>query len=469
MIMMRRVLAHAISRVAAPAILICALLLGGASGAGVVANALLELIAVVTILLILACGALGSLMAPAKALLWLLGLMAAMMAMQLLPLPPAAWTALPGREAIVQTLRLAGVEMGWQPLSLTPEATIGSLLSLLAPVAMILAIFASDARGRSRAITTLIVAALLSLALGIAQWLGGTGSLFYVYAITNRGSAVGLFANRNHLATLLLCALPFLTIAVTPRRGEARSDRAFRVAGASTAMLLIGGGVLLVGSRAGFALLLPTLAAGVLLALRAGNARSWNGSVALAAALPCIAALVVVASLSDGQPGASAQIAAQHRSVIIPTTLRAAIDYLPFGSGGGSFQTIYPAYEDPGAASPEYVNHAHCDLAEVTLEYGIPGLVLLGLALLFWTSRVVPAWLLEGQAGIEARAALAALAIIFLSSAVDYPVRTAAIAVVGAMTAALAAMPRPRVEAHPCARERRRRPQQRLSISIDEM
>ena len=468
--MMRATLARAIHNTAAPVMLVCALLLGGASSAGAVANALLQLIAIGTILMILASGALGPpLAAPAKALLWLFGLMAAIMAMQLLPLPSAVWTALPERETIVAVFRLADANVGWQPISLAPEATIGSLLSLLPPVAMILAIFASDARGRSRAIITLIAAALLSLALGIAQLLGGPHNLLYLYAITNRGSAVGLFANRNHLATLLLCALPFLTIAFTHRHGEAGRGLPLRIVGVGTAMLLLSGGILLIGSRAGFALLLPTLVAGALLTMRASNARAWMRGFALVAAPPCLAALIFGASLSDGAPGAAAQVAAQHRSMIIPTTLRAAVDYLPLGSGGGSFQTVYPAYEDPSMASPEYVNHAHSDLAEIMLEYGIPGLVILGLALIFWTSRVIPAWRLEGQAGIQARAALAALAIIFLSSTVDYPVRTAAIAVMGAMAAALAAMPRPPFETPPSARQRRRRSQQRLSISIDEM
>ena len=76
----------------------------------------------------------------------------------------------------------------------------------------------------------------------------------------------------------------------------------------------------------------------------------------------------------------------------IRTTAGAALDYLPFGSGAQSFQLIYPHYEDAANASLEYMNHAHNDYVEVFLEHGIPGLVLIGAALVFWIRQAGRQW-----------------------------------------------------------------------------
>jgi O-antigen ligase len=119
---------------------------------------------------------------------------------------------------------------------------------------------------------------------------------------------------------------------------------------------------------------------------------------------------------------------------------------MPFGSGGGSFRHIYPSYEDPEAASPEYINHAHDDYAELALEYGAPGALLAMGALGLWAWRMRTLWAATGSGQRLARAGCAAVGIVLLHSLVDYPARTAAIAVLTAFAAALMAAPSPLVE-----------------------
>ncbi len=465
---MRQRLADAVPRVITPILLASCLALGGASAAGHVANAVLQLIALACIVAILSRREMPRLPTPAIALLGIYGLAATIMVMQLVPLPPSLWHMLPGHRTAWTTLGLARVDAPWAPISLAPEATLGCLLSLLPPVAITLSVFSSDALGRRYSFVVVVAVSLGSIALGIAQIFGGENSSLYPYAITNRGSAVGLFANRNHLATLLLSSLPVLTALIDTRRDAPRRMLHLGLVGAG--ILILSLGVVLIGSRAGLGLLLPTLAVTLLFMLRNGESRRMGmRHWVLAAILPCLAALAFGASLPENGDTKGSSLAALHRPVIVATTLRAARDYLPWGSGGGSFRTVYPAYEDPAAVSLEYVNHAHCDPAELALEYGVPGLLVAALTLLLLASRAGPAWQLAGRAGTEARAALAILAIIVLSGFVDYPMRTAAVASLAAMAAAMVAMPRPVVRVSAFGRQRGEREPHRLAISTDEM
>jgi hypothetical protein len=71
-----------------------------------------------------------------------LGILVALVAtplLQLIPLPPAVWTGLPGRDQIVLALELAGLQPGWVPLSVAPDQTWGSALALTPPAALFLA------------------------------------------------------------------------------------------------------------------------------------------------------------------------------------------------------------------------------------------------------------------------------------------------------------------------------------------
>ena len=57
----------------------------------------------------------------------------ALPAIQLVPLPPALWQALPGRDLVAESLALAGSPGLWMPLSLDPGRTLVALVGLTAP------------------------------------------------------------------------------------------------------------------------------------------------------------------------------------------------------------------------------------------------------------------------------------------------------------------------------------------------
>jgi O-antigen ligase len=111
---------------------------------------------------------------------------------------------------------------------------------------------------------------------------------------------------------------------------------------------------------------------------------------------------------------------------------------MPLGSGLGSFLKVYRLYERPDAVTSEYVIHAHNDYAELTLELGVAGIILILLFLGWWGNRVWAVWK-EGEGGPFARAASIASGAVLVHSLVDFPLRTAAISACFAMCLALLA------------------------------
>ena len=66
---------------------------------------------------------------------------------QVIPLPPAAWRGLAGRDLAESSLRLASAADSWRPLSLDPEATRRSMAALLLPAAVMLAALSASTKG----------------------------------------------------------------------------------------------------------------------------------------------------------------------------------------------------------------------------------------------------------------------------------------------------------------------------------
>ncbi|TCM07509.1 O-antigen ligase family protein [Sphingomonas sp. PP-CC-3G-468] len=424
------------------------IVLGGASAAGAMANGVLQLVAIVVL------GYVGIArpvpwVPASRALVVGLAAFGAWLLLQSLPLPPVFWTRLPGRAIVVSGFATSGSAPGWEPLSLAPDATVATLLALLPPSAMAVLTLAATDRARRIAIGTLVTLAIGAALLGVVQVLAGPGSAFYPYDLTNPGKAVGPFANRNHLATLLLCAIAVLGTSVQ-HNGPRRS------AAALSGVAVLAGGVIMTGSDAGLLMLAVLLTFLVTRVSTGHSAREATLSLLVAAVL--LASVAGIASLWQGSSNTGAG-AEQRRGVTIPRTFAAAIDHLPFGAGGGSFPTIYPAYTDPALASPAFVNHAHCDYAEMLLDHGVVGLLLIGAAWGWWGLRVRTGWTTDPVV----RAALVMVAICLIHSLVDYPLRTATLATVAAFAAALATGQPPAV----AEKHRRSRASRQLSATFD--
>jgi O-antigen ligase len=375
----------------------------------------------------------------AKTLLLLAAAAIIVVALQQLPLPPS-WWAHGARARIAEGYAVLGRPSPWLPISLTPYESLASLLSVIPPLAMFVAMARLNAYRPSWLAAALFAGTVAGIVLGALQVASAVPmSKWYLYPETNWGSAVGFFANANHMATLLLITLPFLAAI-----GAAARSRSVQHYSALIALMAVIGFALLVGlalnrSLAGYALAVPVLAASVFLMLPTASP-GRRIAVALAA-LSAIAALVIISTSSvggSGKIGQNARTSVQSREVILNTTGRAIADFMPLGSGLASFRRVYPQYENFDSVAVEEVIHAHNDYVEIALELGVAGILLMLAFLLWWVAAVSAVWR-RGKGGPFARAASIASAAVLIHSLVDFPLRTAAISVCFAMCLGLLA------------------------------
>jgi len=449
-----------VSRYLSPVYLLACLVCGGASAAGYLANGGLQLLALGIITLLILTNSVPTLSGPARQLLLIVAVVAGLLLLQLVPLPPAIWALLPGREEAARGYALVGTPPPWLPLSLAPERTIEVLLSLLPAVAMALLTFSSSGYGRLYSIYVAVVIAIASILFGVFQHIQGPDSPYYIYDITNRGGVVAFFANRNHLSTFLLSTLPFLAaLAITPSRKADSEKKLGRRMISGCMVMFVVVGVVIVKSVAGWMLLAPVLIACLLIFQRGEQGKLSVGFVQATVVATILAvglALFAPIQLNDLGDKVSG-VGPHERNESISTTARAALDYLPFGSGAGSFRYVYPQYENAAEASSEYVNHAHDDYVEVFLEGGIPGVALVAWLVAWWLLRFRSVWRNNSAPGSFGRAAFVTLGVIFAHSVVDYPIRTAAIAAIAGMAAALLVAPEPKEAPASQFRRRKRR------------
>ncbi|HEU4635699.1 MAG TPA: O-antigen ligase family protein [Edaphobacter sp.] len=358
--------------------------------------------------------------------------------LQLLPLPPELWTRLPGRDVVAAGYGALGEQLPWLPLSLAPGETLSSALFLLPPIAIIVTVMRLDARRVSWASDAIVAATILSVILGYLQ-VSTRSAGWYLYAITNIGSAVGFFANRDHMGTLLVIAIPFIAIFLADGFGrERRQSLAILSAGFSAGLAVLAG-IAMNGSLAAVILAFPVIAGSTLLFGR--TSKRIRSIVLIAASCAFIVGLALIAdSPVQGKLLGTETASMEGRQEIWATSLQAGAAAFPAGTGFGSFEEVYHLYEDPGDVIAAYVNHAHNDYLELFVEGGLPALLLIAIFLVWWGARVRDAWREGG--GRVARAATIASAAILGHSLVDFPLRTSAIAGVFAFCIAILASQR---------------------------
>jgi O-antigen ligase len=423
----------------APAYLFACLVLGG-SAQGIWQKMVLELAGIVLIAWSAAAPSKESLLRPARQLLLLAIAGILVVFAQLIPLPSELWPRIGTRAAVAAGYEAIGLATPPMPLSLTPYASLDALLGIIPP----LAIFCSIVRLKAYRPAWLAIVLVLGTAAGIllgalqVASAGSGSSHWYLYRDTNIGSAVGFFANANHMATLLVVTLPFVAaIAASAERASVQRYSAVLAVSAGLGLILLVG-IALNGSLAAYGLLLPVLAASALILLPSGSRlRPWTVFISGALAIAAVAALQST-SIGSGRFGESAKTSVQSREDILATTSEAIGDFFPFGSGLGSFRQAYHLYEKPEEVTTTYVVHAHNDYAELALELGLAGIVLMLLFLVWWAVAVWNVWRSAG-AGPFARAAAIGSAAILVHSIVDFPLRTSAIAVCFAMCLGLLA------------------------------
>jgi O-antigen ligase len=361
----------------------------------------------------------------------MLAALAAIMAVQLFPLPPSMWLALPGRAEFGEIATIAGIEQPWRPMSLTPDLTLSSLVSLSVPAAVLIGFASLTSEETRRLLPILIAGAALSAIVGLAQFAGGGGRSLYFYEITNLGSPVGLFANRNHQAVMLAVAFPMLALWAN-RTGGRIPPLARPIAAAALGLLFLVM-ILGVGSRAGIVFGLIALVAAGILWRRAflSLAPTFRSRALVGGLVAVVGAGAVGLALAFSRDEALQRLIElsftdEARLSHLPTVLTIVRDFLPLGTGFGGFDPVFRIYEPYELLAPQYFNHAHNDLLELVLTGGVPALVVLAWFLGWFATRAFALLRTRGGSSSAEFARLGAITItiLLLSSLVDYPLRT---------------------------------------------
>ncbi|MEO1028906.1 MAG: O-antigen ligase family protein [Pseudomonadota bacterium] len=436
-----------------PAYLAACILLGGASREGFIAHAALAGVASIGLLAIFLFQSLNWLRDHVRTIYLFVFLLVGIVCLQLIPLPQSVWGDWAGRDVVIEGFEVLGQAVPNLPLSFTPEQTFRSLTQFLPPLFIFTLMATLPREEYSRLLLWAIpLLAAVSAALGGAQMATGSQSEFYLYEITNRGFPVGIFSNANHQATLMLIALPFIAVLIARRRGSYGAsdvDIALNLLiGMFSLLILLG--LFGAGSLAGYGIFIIVLAGCFVLLSRRRRkgddeandpSGKWfwlagGGVIAFAIALTLTSPTLDRLGVTSFGGGELSRLG------ILDTSQDVLADHYLTGAGLGAFDEVYKLYEDGDAVTGTFANHAHNDYLQWLIEMGLPGAILLALFILWWASRCLIIWTSPptSNSAVRQAASLGTL-VIFLHSFVDYPLRTPAISVLGAVCLALMIVP----------------------------
>jgi O-antigen ligase len=326
---------------------------------------------------------------------------------QLFPLPQSWWEMLPGHAvyAAVAERFAAGEATGvWRAISVIPTESEAGWLAMLPALACLLAAKRLSPAHAARLLLIMAIFAGLESFLGLLQVGAGGESFLYLGNKTAYGAATGTFVNRNHLAGMLAMMLPvmvgLLVFSMRPgRRHRKRSDKSEVFAQrailfASAVMVLLC--LLFTRSKAGIVTAFVGLVCSAIVLVRARAATEGTRRTRLATGL--VITMVVVAIvlaivigiapiLQRFEPGNMGGLG-QGRLEMYAATLRAAMEFLPFGSGLATFADVFPRFQ-LGNGFGGFVDHAHNDYLQAFMELGLAGPIVIVLLLVAYGSRMV--------------------------------------------------------------------------------
>lgn len=360
----------------------------------------------------------------AQPVVWLLGASILLVILQLVPLPPSLWQELPGRNIFSDAAKLSGQDQPWRPWAIVPGATMNALFSLIVPLSILL--LATGVRLTERALLPGLMLALIAAStfVGLGQFSG----ISFTNPLVNDtpGQVSATFANRNHFA--LFVAFGCVLAPVWPFIGHRRPS--WRGAVALGLLPLFALAILASGSRAGMIVGVIGLAAGLIIVWQPlrkelGRYPRWISPVVILSVIATIALLVTVSVAADRAVSITRMLTVQSsqdmRERGLPTVIMMIRTYFPIGTGFGSFDPMFRLNEPFGLLKLSYFNHVHNDYLEIVLDGGLPGLVLLGIAIAWWTWASVRAW---RNTDVLPKLGSTLLLLVLIASLFDYPART---------------------------------------------
>lgn len=424
------------------------ILLGGSSYTNVPFELIMRLVSIPVLCWSIYKLAIGRIDARSGFVVVLLSVIAILIASQLYVVPIETWKSLPGRGVWENDLNALGISTTSRPLGLNPDANVEALFQFLPISAIGLAALCLSGKQRYWMLATFLGFGFLSLVFGAFQYASTTPTLFdYNAAGRTLGKTWGFFANRNHWAIFLVSMIPLAgaLVSATPQRFGWPE-----MALLATGLLVVVAGVGVSGSRAGLGLMVAALVLSTLVWL-VSKTNSRNTYLSLLIGLVGGSIILGFVFFQNGLKALdrfSGQDQADSRLMVWEVSMRAANKYLPWGSGGGSFVNVFKAEETVTELERGYANQAHNEFIQIMLEYGWPGLMVLGFAIIgLLVCFISWVWTKQGSdtlsTGSKSHAyyLIVLLVLVALHSIVDFPVRAASFGLIFTFVFVLVATP----------------------------
>jgi O-antigen ligase len=293
------------------------------------------------------------------------------------------------------------------PFTAAPQATQAAVLLWAAYAALLWSVpqVISTHEAARRYCRVLFGLGAALAAQGMLQAATGDGRLYWLRPASNLG-VFGPYYNRDHAANLLLMTMSIglgvLLSKIRPATDGPSSEQTRSLARLAAGVALLFAGIVVCGSRG--ALLAVPLAGAFVVFLGAGFAKRSRARRLRAAGALAAAAFAVLFTFRHVGAGADAGTvtdrAITERFFIYGDSWSWLRDTPLFGTGLGSFETVYPSYQDLDLRA--LAKHAHSDWLELALETGLFGLLAALCAAALVVLGAARAWLSAGSSEMRA-------------------------------------------------------------------
>jgi O-Antigen ligase len=354
---------------------------------------LMELGAIFGLLIMAIASPGGTLRAVPQLWGWGMAILLVTPLVQLVPLPFPLWARLPGHEPYASALdAVGGPSAGWHAVSVNPVASEYAWLAMIPCLAIFVLVQRLDWRQVRHLVALFVGVAVCEATLGVIQLGAPANSLLHLGNPYGAGTSTGTYVNKNHFAALMAMTLPMLMAMwaaeiVPPKnsRGEVLRDhprnRDLKLARRlllSIFIMTAAVALLFTRSRAGIGTGFAALALTSLTLV--WNAGSVHARVILGIVAACALSLGAYIGLTPVlERFSTEQLAVSYvgRMHIAAGTLQGALEFLPVGSGLGTFADVFPRYQLASFAG--FIDHAHNDYAEAFLELGVAAVAAIAL------------------------------------------------------------------------------------------
>lgn len=347
-----------------------------------------------------------------------------LMVSQQIELPSQIWSNFPGRSFLLKDFAAGSIPDHWAAISMSPYRTRQDIISLVPALAMFLGVCALPPKNWMLLSWSIVGVAVVSSLIGLVQRFQGSAGMFNFFPDHVVVTASGFFANHNHFAAQLYCAIPLIAALALYMTQHQKLPRLVVGVLAVVYIIAMVAGLGATGSRMGTLLAMVAVLASIFLLYNSLEGKFQFGAsrftlVGLFVGIVVFAQLGLVGLLRASQT----DLASDYRGTISSVSFTALKSFFPVGSGFGSFVPAYQLFETPETLQPAYVNHAHNDWLELIIEGGLPMAIIIALFLIWFLARVFVIWR-SANASLLAKAFSISASLLLLHSIVDYPLRT---------------------------------------------